>query len=449
MQHVGAPSLDRADALARDRSPVRQSIRRGAGTIGAVALVSAVAAFVAFAFRESVLAVGRLLTGADGPVEAARRLDPLVVFLLVTASVCVAAWAGATAQRRHAGRLGLRAIAAAARDEEPDPAVGGTALRMGATWVATSALGSLGREAPIMEAGGIVGNGVGRLTRRPRHRLAVTGIAAAFAVAYHAPIAAVLYVEEHLGVRHDRRTVAHAVAGAALGFAVAQALLGGHPIFPRGVDPLSRGALVLALAGLLPAYAASRAFLALRQRLERATTVAVSSPSLRTWRRPLLLAAVAGAIVAFVPLTAGNGMEAVRSTATTATAGVALALCLGKLVATSATIGSGAPGGVVSPSLAVSAGAALGAFVLLDSLGFHVTGARWDGILIAMTIGIAVSVRAPLVAVVMLSEMSGDFRLLPLSALVVALATGLDRLVDRHLRTRGHRVPPTLHDEDA
>lgn len=448
MQHVSAPSLDRVDVLARDRSLLRQSVRRGTGTVAAVALVSAVAAFVAFAFRESVLAVGRLLTGAGGPVEAARRLGPVVVFLLVSASVCAAAWAGAAAQRHHAGRLGLRAIAASARGEEPDPSARGTALRMGATWIATSALGSLGREAPIMEAGGMVGNGVGRLSRRSRHRLAVTGIAAAFAVAYHAPIAAVLYAEEHLGVRHDRRTVAHAVTGAALGFAVAQTLLGGHPIFPRGVDPMSRAALVLALVCVLPAYAASRTFLWLRQRLERATSLTSSAAALR-WRRVLLLAIVAGAIVAFVPLTAGNGMEAVRSTATTATAGVALALCLGKLVATSATIGTGAPGGVVSPSLAVSAGAALGAFLLLGELDLHLGGSLWDGILIAMAIGVAVSVRAPLVAVVMLSEMAGDFRLLPLSALAVVLATGLDRLVDCHLRARNHLVPATLHDEDA
>jgi H+/Cl- antiporter ClcA len=99
--------------------------------------------------------------------------------------------------------------------------------------------------------------------------------------------------------------------------------------------------------------------------------------------------------------------------------------------------------------LAVAAGAALGSFVVLDALGLHLGGSRWDGILIAMAIGVAVSVRAPMVAVVMLSEMTGDFRLLPLSALVVALAVLLDRRLDRRRRRAGHHVPATLHDEDA
>lgn len=444
VHHAGASFLEPA---ALPTPPGRTRARaawHGLGTMAAVAVVSLGAALIAFAFRESILGVAHLLSGADGSVAAARRLGPWVVFPLVAAGVAAASWIGAAAQRRHPGRLGLRSMAAAARDQQPDPSTAGTTMRMGATWVATSALGSLGREAPIMEAGGMVGSTVGRLTHRPRHRLAVSGIAAAFAVAYHAPVAAVLYVEDHLGVRRDRRTVVHAVAGSAIGFFVAQQVLGGHPIFPRGVNPLGRDALALTAVGLGPAYVASRVFLGLRERLARTP----AAPA-HAWRRVAMLAVMAGAVVAFVPLTAGNGMEAVRTSATTGTIGVALALCLGKLVATSASIGSGAPGGVMSPSLAVSAGAALGSFLLLDGLGVHLAGSRWDGILIAMAVGVAVSVRAPLVALVLLAEMSGDLRLVPLSALAVAVAVGLDRLVDRTRRSGGHRVPARLHDEDA
>ena len=91
-----------------------------------------------------------------------------------------------------------------------------------------------------METGGMLGNVVGRRVGRPGHRLAVTGIAAAFAVAYHAPVAAVLYVEERLGMRHDRRTVAHTVAGSVIGFLVAQQLFGSRTIFPSAIDPLSQ-----------------------------------------------------------------------------------------------------------------------------------------------------------------------------------------------------------------
>jgi CIC family chloride channel protein len=413
-------------------------------TVGGVVAVSIGAAVFAHAFRESILAVAHALGGAGGSVEAARAIGPGTVFVLVTFGVTTAAWIGRVAQRRYGEHLGLCAIAAAARDDRPAPTFGGSALRAAATWVATSSLASLGREAPIMETGGTLGNVVGRLVGRPGHRLAVTGIAAAFAVAYHAPVAAVLYVEQHLGMRHDRRTVAHAVAGSVIGFLVAQQLFDSRPILPSAIDPLSRDAIAMALVGVLPAYAASRIFLEARDRL------AAHPPSARrASRRALLLAMIVGIVVALVPLTAGNGMEALRASATTGTAGIAFALLIGKLVATTAAVGSGAPGGVVSPSLAVAGGAALASFLALDLLGIQLGGSKWDGILIAMAVGVAISVRSPLVALVMVAEMAGDARVLPLTALAVGVAIALDRVVDHVQRIAGKRVPIALHDEDG
>ncbi|MDO8388878.1 MAG: chloride channel protein [Actinomycetota bacterium] len=414
------------------------------GTFAAVVVVGVVAAVVAHAFRETVFAVGRALTGNDGSIAASEALGPAATFLLVAGGVGVAAWIGAASRRRHGRRVGLRAIAAAARDERPDPSAAGTAMRMGGTWVATSSLASLGRESAILEAGGTCGNLVGSAMRRPTHRLAVAGIASAFAVAYHAPVAAVLYVEEHLGVRHDRRTVAHAVAGSAIGFFVGQRLLGSGPIFPRAIDPLSRDAIVLAAVGVLPAFIASRVFVEVRERMEHGL-----HSTHHGWMRSLVLAAVAGAVVALVPMAAGNGMEAVRASATTATAGVAVALVLWKLIATSAVVGAGAPGGVMSPSLAVAAGAALATFLALDAAGWRLGGSRWDGMLVAMAIGVAVSIRSPLVAVVMVAEMTGDVRVLPMSAFVVAVAVLLDRAVERRLPAARRTAHERVHDDDA
>lgn len=381
-----------------------------------------------------------MVTG-HGQVVAAESLGAPAVFALVTAGIAGAAWIGRVAHRRHAERVGLSAIAASVRGEHGDPSLTGTAMRTGATWMASASLASIGREAAIMETGGMFGVVVGRVAKRPGHRLAVAGIAAAFAVAYHAPLAAVLYVEEHLGVRHDRRTVAHAVAGSAIGIVFARWLFGSEAIFPAAVEPLSVATFGLALMVLVPAYAASLLFRAARERLS-----AASDRARRPWVWALGLAAVVGAVVALVPMTAGNGMEALRTSATTTTASVALALLLGKLVATSAAIGSGAPGGVVSPSLAVAGGAALTWILVLDALGVQLAGARWDAVLVAMSVGVAVSIRSPMVAVLMVPEMSGDLRLVPVTAVVVSVVVLLDQLV---VRRRRSGLSGGLHDEDA
>ena len=94
------------------------------------------------------------------------------------------------------------------------------------------------------------------------------------------------------------------------------------------------------------------------------------------------------------------------------------ALALAKLAATAATLRVGVPGGVFSPSLAVSAGWALLAFIGLDALGFDLPGARWDGMIAAMAVGIAVGLGSPLLAAVVVPEMVGSVSLLPVCALV-------------------------------
>ena len=142
-------------------------------------------------------------------------------------------------------------------------------------------------------------------------------------------------------------------------------------------------------------------------------------------------------------------MEAIRRGLTGATIGLALALLVGKIVATTAALGSGAPGGVFAPSMAVAAGAALLCFETLDRLGVSLPGSHWDGMLAAMSVGIAVGTKTPLVGVVVVAELAGDARLLPVCAASVVGATLLE-LAMRSLRPtaleRKSSHPSTLDD---
>ena len=137
-------------------------------------------------------------------------------------------------------------------------------------------------------------------------------------------------------------------------------------------------------------------------------------------------------MVSFVPLSAGNGMEAIRSSATGATVGVGFALLLGKLAATATALESGAPGGLFSPAMAVGAGGAILTFHAFNGLGLTFDG-RWDAMIAAMAAAVAVATDAPFTAIVVVAELTGDYRAMPIISLAVGVA-----LVIRHVPRRLH-----------
>ncbi len=157
---------------------------------------------------------------------------------------------------------------------------------------------------------------------------------------------------------------------------------------------------------------------------------------------------VGAATVAVAPAASGNGLESLRHASVGAGLALAVALGVGKLLATTATIGAGAPGGVFFPTLAVTAGWALAAVLLVEATGVDLPGTRWDAMLLAMVVGVAVGIRSPLVAVVAVPEMVGDLRLVPVAAAVVVAAAAVDHLLDR-ARPRPDRAAALLHAEDA
>jgi CIC family chloride channel protein len=400
--------------------------------------VSAFGALFARFFRESILFTLDHVGGDRSSTAVAQNSHRLVVFGLVTFGLVAAAWIGRVAQRWRHERLGLTAVADAARGLGTGPSVSGTLLRSSGTWVAMVSLASLGREAAILETGGSFGAWLGRTVKRPPADLAVTGIAAAFAAAYHAPIGAFLYVREHVVHQPMRRTAGCALAGGVLGWAISVQFLGGERVFASGDHPLRPGAFVHAAVGLVPALLATSLFFSLRQRVTPRTAPIIECR--RVWLRSIAFAIVGGLTVALVPLTSGNGMEAIRKGATGATVGLALALCLGKLIATAASVGSGAPGGIFSPSMAVAAGAALLCFEGLTKAGVNLPGSHWDGMLAAMSVGIAVGTRTPLVGIIVVAELAGDFRLIPVCALSVGGAKLLELAAKRVVPSR-RRAP--------
>lgn len=431
--------------LAHVVSAVDQQRRRPvAVTIALFVVVVVAAAVFAHYFKELAYSLLDVYARSTNPIVAAASLPRLTVFLVTTMAVGLAATLGRFVQRGWPQHVGLKAMAMLARDDDRSISLQATSLRSMATWLASAGMVSIGRESAIIETGGALGATLGRAFRGRGDAMAAAGIAAAFAAAYHAPVAAVFYVEETLRVRSRWRAMAFTVLGAGCGHAASVLLLGATPIFPP-IQGAQSTMLAVALVCLVPAVVVAHGILQLRTRVSGG---ALLDRAGRPWLAIGVLSAVAGAMIAWTPAAAGNGMEALRAASVSATMATAIALSVGKMIATTAALGAGAPGGVLTPTMSITSGSVL---VLL--LGAHAIGLSvlhpWDVMVAVMAVGVAVGLRSPLVAIFLIPEMLGNYSLVPLIAVVVGLAVvvdrGLIRLIDRY----GHRVPQRVYDEDA
>lgn len=437
----------RADVEEHDRG-TRTPHRVMVELAGVLALVVVAVASAGFAelFKTAIATVGSALAGRDDVTEVARTLPGLTVLAIGTGAAFVAVLLGRSVAGSHRPH-GMTGLADAVSGRGAAPSLRTTGLRAGGTWLASCGLLSIGRESAILETGGTLGWRVGqrlRWLRRFAPALAAGGVSAAFAAAYHAPIAGMLYVEEHLRGRRDVRSLLYTLGGAIIAHLSAVHLFGGHALLPS-TQGSRAGMIVLVAVGVVPAVVGSRLFLYARDRAAGWFTSRSLASTSTGWL--LLLAPLAAVAIVLMPLTAGNGMDALHHASTETTLAVALALAAGKLLATAVAFAAGVPGGSFWATLAVSSGWALLAFVTLDAAGLDLPGTYWDGMMAAMAVGIAVGLRSPLVGAFAVAEMAGDLTLVPILALAVAAAVALDRGGEHWYSQR--RRPIEIHDEDA
>lgn len=433
--------VGRAGRTGYDFSPARPPL----ATLALFAIVTFAASSLAHFFKSAVHRVLEFYADRSDSTTASAAIGRVTVFVVATSCVVVAAVVGHVVQGRWAGRVGIEAIAASARGEHRRISFRATVLRVLATFTVSAGLVSIGRESAIVESGGVIGSVAGQRSGGRGDAMAAAGISAAFASAYNAPVAAVLYAEEHLRIRQSRRAIVFVVGGAVLGHVFTDWLFEGGALLPDVSGSVWR-VMALGLAIAVPTVLVARLFLQLR--------VSVTADAIvRRWRVPLpivigVLAVLAGLSVAVFPLAAGNGMDALERGPGQATLTLGLALLVGKLVGTTAALGAGAPGGVLTPSMGVAGGTALLVLLAVDAMGIEV-GHLWDAIVPAMAIGVAVGMRSPLVAVFLIPELLGDYVLVFPIAVVVGVAWLLDRGLDPLVARIGARTPTGVYDEDA
>jgi CIC family chloride channel protein len=327
-----------------------------------------------------------------------------------------------------------------------------TLLKSLGSWLAIVSGGSLGREGPLIQFGGSLGASVAPLFGQHGSRaraLMAAGTAAGFAAAYNTPLAAVLFVLEVVTGLVALDAILSSIAAAAIATALTRAVIGGGPIYQQRAFALANQGELLAHAalGVLGALSAQ----AFMRMLARGELLFERARLPQPWRAGLG-GLLVGVIVLALPQVAGNGYEPLNAILDGAVPLAPLLwLALAKSVATTASVSSGSPGGVFTPNLLFGAVAG----VLLQAtlaavLGPHAVGSAGAYALVGMAASTAAMTHAPMMAAVLVFELSGDYAIVLPLLLATAVATALSRamradsLYGAELRRRGLAWEVTL-----
>jgi len=293
--------------------------------------------------------------------------------------------------------------------------------------------GSVGREGPIVQIGSALGSSVGRLvgSNEERMRLLVAcGAASGISATFNAPLAGVFFAMELILRDFATRSFAMVVLSSVTASAIGRAVLGDDPFLSLPAFTVDHGAEYLLFAGLgVLAGLVGVAFSRILYLIEDACDAVWRGPE---WLRPAVGGLLLGGLLLLLPQMYGVGYPVLENSVLgTYSVLFLLVLLVGKMLATSLTIGIGGSGGVFAPSLFIGAmlGSAYGQIAnqVLPNLAGPV-GAYG---LIGMGAVFAGAARAPITAVIILFELTDEYSIiLPLMAAIV-IATEVGHLISR------------------
>jgi CIC family chloride channel protein len=444
-----AGRLARAGRALRERIPPLDPSQDGLQLVLA-GLIGLLTGVVAWALISGIHLVSRIAFSTPVPtwqVVLVPTAGAFLVGLLVMRAVPEVSGGGVVATMEamaiHRGRL---------RRRIPFAGVLATSLALG-----TGSSG--GREGPIVLFGGSVGSFVAQLGRLDEDRtrsLVAAGVAAGIAASFNAPIGGMLFaIELLLGGLRRAGSLQSIVVAAVVSSVTARQLVGpGLPLF-RPAQSARLGApselLLYALLGLLALVVAAafrngerlaeRWFGRVRRRVGVPLTVAVGG--FIVGLTALLVPEVLGE-GADLPAVPGASREPIQAMLDGligtgwAAAGVFLTLLVAKLFASIISIGSGAAVGTLAPTLFT--GAALGGAVGAIAVPLFGVRSATGFALVGMAAVFAAVVRAPLTAIILVFELTGDYELvLPLMLAVGIASFGADRLGWQSIYVEGLR----------
>jgi CIC family chloride channel protein len=380
------------------------------------ALIGIGGALASVAFRELIHVFEWMITGRSGSlVEAAielhgvrRAIVPVIGGL--AAGLVLQYGAALVSAKRSIDYMEAVAVGDGVIAAKP------ALIRSISSLLTIASGGSIGREGPMVQLAALIGSKVGVLRKAPvpRRRLLVAcGAAAGIASAYNAPIAGALFVAEIVMGSIAMESFGPLLVASVSADATIHRLLGYGPVFDVPTVHFGENweLILYAMFGVLLGHLAPP-FLAL---------LAWSKRRFASLPGPLYLKfAFGGLIVGLIsmvfPQVWGNGYSVVDAILHNRLVGwLLLAVLLAKVASTASTVGSGAVGGVFTPTLFI--GAAVGALTGSTlRLAFpHMTSGAGAFAVVGMGGFLAATTHAPLTSVLMIFEMTLDHQVvLPL-----------------------------------
>lgn len=289
---------------------------------------------------------------------------------------------------------------------------------------------SLGREGAPRQVAGALGSWLAERTRLPaeqRRLIVACGAGAGLAAVYDVPLGGAVFTLEILLGSLTLPVAVPAVVTSVLGAVCAWPLIGDQPVYVAGMPPLTPPVMVFAVVAGPVVGVAAVAFVRLVAWSGRATPTG--------WRLPVATTTVftaLGAISIVVPELLGNGKGPVQMTLDGgAPLGLLVVLVLLKPLATTASLRSGASGGLFTPTLAT--GALLGALLGRGWSALWAGGPAGAYAVVGAAGFLAAALQAPLTAIVLTLELThvGTGLLVP-----VVLAATLGTLTARMIEPR-------------
>jgi CIC family chloride channel protein len=368
-------------------------------------VVGLVGALATLGFRQGIRGLEGLLGAQNGSiVDLAVRLPWALRIALPTVGGLIAGGLLVLAGRFGGGAPADYMETVAFGDGRVPPRQ--TLLRSLSSLVTIGSGGSIGREGAMVQLAALCASLIGRGLRFDPDRLRLLvacGAAAGITAAYNAPIAGAFFIAEIVLGVIDMDSFGPLVVASVVANITMRALPGYQPTYAMPQFPTVSDPELAGFAGLgLVAGLATPQFLRLldfaRVRFRNAG-----------WPVPVRLAAGGlgvGILSVWAPQIWGNGYEVVNSLLHDPWTWTAVLTILAfKVVATAFTAGSGAVGGVFTPTLFVGAtsgylfGQAIGAL-------WPVASAPYAYAIAGMGAFLAVATSAPLMAIVMIFEMT-------------------------------------------
>ncbi|WPZ36144.1 chloride channel protein [Thalassobaculum sp. OXR-137] len=305
---------------------------------------------------------------------------------------------------------------------------------LGAAIISATSIGcgaSVGREGPAVHLGASLASFLGRqlnLTRSQARTLLGCGVASAVAASFNAPIAGVFFALEVVIGHYALSAFAPIVIASVFGTILSRIWFGDFPAFEvpgHHITSFLEFPAFVILGGVCAVAAVAL------MRVAAFVEVQGQRLPLPRWLHPAVAGLVVGVVALWFPEILGVGYEAMDGALNEVEGyGLELMLTLAvlKILMTALCLGAGFGGGVFSPSLFIGAMIG-GAYGIVAAIPFpDLASGHGAYTLIAMGAVAAATLGAPISTILMIFEMTGDYKLTVGVMVAVVIASVITRV---------------------